>query len=259
MKKKFLFTILLLGLVVDLYGEPFSLVFLVDAPHLDCSNNNTLIKTIAKHPSNGSKNGDVGHAWIYLQGVIDGKKVFVEGGHSGELGITQAKYFDGIMNYIEYGYANPNLEQQRNPRYEPNPIKYLWAVQHDGFFQRGCGRHRPTFAAKIEITEDQFHRILKFIQPQNYNYRDYSLIGNQCSSFVVQVASLVNFQIESKQAIPIQQYLVAKGECFKLWEDPQYSTLIISSPDAIECSLKRAVRERRAVNALDWYLRKSRR
>lgn len=229
-------------------------VFLVDAPHLDCSNNRALCKTIAKHPSNGNKSGDVGHAWIYLHGWNDGNEITVEGGHSGETGIEQAKYFEGIMNYVRFGYANPP-ECFSQPRFEPNPIKYLWEGQKDGFFQKGAGKHRPTYAAKVFLTDEEFRHILAYIDPRRYNYRDYSLTSHQCTTFVVEVASLAGLQLDCEMEIPIGQTVRADGECFVLWRDPEYSTFRFASPDVLEKSLKRAVKEGRAEPALLWYRR----
>lgn len=231
----------------------FFLIILVDARHLDYTDNKSLFKTIAKHPSDGSKNGDVGHAWVYLQGIIDGEDVFVEGGHSGELGITQAKYFEGVMNYIEYGYANPSKEQMQKPRFEPNPIKYLWSDLYDGYFQEGSGGHVPNFAVKIDLTEEQFNAILNFIHPCNYCYKRYSLTENQCSSFVARIAELADFQIEHEITMNIEQTVKINGEIFTLWEDPLYSQITFSSPDIIEKSLMDAVSKGRAEYALPWY------
>lgn len=227
------------------------LVILVDARHLDYSDGRNLLKTIAKHPSDGSKNGDVGHAWVYVEGMLNGQRVYVEGGHSGERGILKAKYCDGVMNYIEYGVANPTPEQRQNPCLEPNPIKYLWESQPDGFFEEGTGGHTPTFAAAIALTDRQFRDILDFIV--TYNYQEYSLTGNQCSSFVTQIAALAYFSLDSSIAVPIEKSLYVDGEWLFLWEDPVYSTLIIASPDILEDSLKRAVAEGRAQEALRWY------
>lgn len=227
----------------------YFLIFLVDAPHFDYSNNHSLLSTIANR-----KNRDVGHAWIYMQGIIDGAPMYIEGGHSGELGILQAKYFDGIMNYVAYGYANPTPMQKYHPIHEPNPIKYLWATQHDGFFQNGNGGHRPTCAAKIAITPKQFQRILEFIQPENYDYRTYNLSRSQCSSFVAQVAALADFPIDYEVTMQIDQFLYFRGAKLKLWEDPQYAALRLPSPDIIEDSLKKAVQEGRAEDALAWYV-----
>lgn len=213
----------------------YFLILYVNARHLDYTDNQSLVKTIAKHPSDGSKNGDVGHAWIYLQGVVDGQKVFVEGGHSGELGLYQAKYFEGVMNYIDYGYANPTPMQRANPRKEPNPIKYLWATQTDGFFQEGSGGHTPTFSLRINISKDQFFDLLAFIE--NYPYRAYSLTSNQCASFVQQVAARVGVSLESEVTISINQKIFIGANQLCLWQDPRYAMLTFSSPDILERSM----------------------
>lgn len=210
-------------------SSDYFLIVYVDAPHLDYRNNNALLQSIAR-------NGVFGHAWIHLQGIVEGQRVFIEGGHSGELGRCQAKYFDGVMNYIEYGYANPTAQQKQRPRYEPNPIKYLWETQRDGFFQVGSGGHKPTFSVKMDLTSEQFECILSFIR--NYDYAQYSLTDNQCSTFVAQIAALADFPLECDVTIPIRQMLTFRNETFCLWQDPRYSMLTFSSPDALESSLK---------------------
>lgn len=235
-------------------GEYF-LVILVDARHLDYTDNRTFFKTVAKHPSDGSKNGDVGHTWIYLQGLHDGVPVYLEGGYSGESGQVQAKYFDGIMNYMDFGYANPSAEQMLEYRYEPDPVKYLWEIQYDGFFQWGSGTHRPSYAAKVDITPEQFENILSFIK--NYPYREYSLIDSQCSSFAVQIASLANLTLDCEVNIPIEPSLNICGQTLRFWSDPTYSLLTVASPDVLERSLMQAVEEGRAEYALSWYLEKN--
>jgi hypothetical protein len=233
----------------------YFVVLLVAARHLDYTHGVSTLKTIAKHPSDGSKNGDVGHAWIYLQGIEQGERVFIEGGHSGERGINQSRYFEGVMNYIEYGYATPTEEQIWSPRYEPNPIKYLWATQRDGFFQWGSGGHTPTFAAKIDLTKEQFQRIVAFIHSSNYYYKDYALIHNQCSSFVAKVAALANLPIDHEVTISIPPTLSFRDVNCTLWTDPHYAKLTFSSPDIVERSLMQAVRKGHAQYALPWYFK----
>jgi hypothetical protein len=218
----------------------YFLVILVNARHLDYTNNKSFFRTLAKHPSDGSKNSDVGHAWIYLRGHIDGQLIEIEGGHSGETGFLQPKYFEGVMNNIDRGVCNP--------------IQYLWAVQRDGFFQVGSGKHRPTFAAKVNLTEEQFWNLLCFIT--NYPYSNYSLVGNQCSTFVAMAAAIASLEVDCKININIDNKIYFNREAFTLWEDPIYSTLPISTPDIIECSLMKAVQEGKAEPALEWYLKK---
>jgi hypothetical protein len=231
----------------------YYIVFLVDARHLDYSDTRTFLKTTAKHPSDGSKNGDVGHSWIYLRGLKDGQEVIVEGGHSGERGLLQARYWEGILNGNDYGYANPTEEQRQNPRYEPNPVKYLWESQPDGLFEQGTGAHNPTFAAKIDLTPDQFEKILSFIDPKHYDYTNYSLTDQQCSTYVGHVAALIDFHIEHQVVLKLEPEMDIAGKKLRLWTDPQYSNLIFSSPDRVERSLIEAVREGKAQNAMNWY------
>ncbi len=224
--------------------SPYFIVFLVDAKHLDYTSGNGCLGTLAKNPRD-----NFGHAWIYLEGLVDGETVAIEGGHSGETGSIQAKYFDGVMNGLEYGYANPTPELSQFPRCEPDPIKYLWAVQSDGFFHKGNGGHVPTYAARVDLTQEQFLKVMHYINPCNYDYAQYAITGNQCSSFVSQIGALIDFPIECQVTIPIEQQLWG----YKVWEDPCYSKLTISTPDIIEKSLQQSVKDGQATYALPWY------
>lgn len=213
------------------------IVFLVDAKHLDYSNSQALIKSLQKHHS-------FGHAWIKLHGDHQGQSVDIEGGHSGELGCMDPKYFDGIMNYIEYGDAKYTRGQPI--RYEPNPIKYLWSTLQDGFYQEGAGGHRPTFAAKVDITPEQFNQILEFIDPFNYCYANYSLTHHQCTTFLVQIAALIGIILPSEVTIPIAQQVRFSGTIYHLWSDPIYAELTLPSPDILEQSLIQLVEQGQA-------------
>lgn len=231
----------------------YFLVILVDGRRLDYSNGKALFRTMAKHPSDRSKNGDVGHAWIYLQGIVNGQPIYIEGGHSGEVGNNRPKYFEGVINYHEYGYSDPSEEERTHPRYEPNPVKYLWTSPRDGFFQKGCGGHVPTFAAKIDITPRQFQEILAFIHPNNYNYKEYSITENQCSSFAAHVAGFAGLVLRDKVTMKIEPSMKVFGGNIRLWSDLQYSTITFSSPDVLERGLRLAVQEGFAEDATEWY------
>lgn len=233
--------------------KPYFLVILVDARHLDYTDCHSFITTVAKHPSDMSKTGDVGHAWIYLQGMNNGVPVYIEGGFSGERGIVQPQYFDGIMNYIDYGCVDPWRERPEAYVYEPNPVKYLWETQYDGFFQWGSGIHTPSYAAKIDLTEEQFWTIVRFVE--SYDYVHYSLVGNQCSSYITQIGALIGLDLEATVGLPIDSMIDFGGEKLQLWKDPQYSVLPISTPDFLEKRLMELVAEGRAEYALDWYER----
>lgn len=225
------------------------LVILVAARHLDYRDFNHLLYTIAKHPSDGSKNGDVGHAWIYLQGEIEGSFICIEGGHSGELGIIQPKYLDGIMNYVEFG----SVVYQPGGRltYEPNPIRYLWEPQRDGFFQVGSGGHIPTCAAKIPITQQQLEQIVQFIS--TYPYHEYRLLDQQCAGYVARIAAIAELSLAHTVVLEIPSVVYFKGEAIRLWEDEKYRSLMLSTPDCLERSLWNAIKEGKASHAMGWY------
>lgn len=219
--------------------SPYFVVILVAAPHLDYSGAATLAKTIAKHPADGSKNGTVGHAWIYLEGDIHGKRFCFEGGHSGELGLNEERYFEKIVN---------------NQRIDANPIRFLHDTLTDGFLQHGNGGHLPTFAAKIDLSEKQFHDICNFIR--NYSFVQYNLMEKQCTAFASQIASIAGLPLCCGITIQTEPILKYRREAIRLWSDPAYSSLTLLSPDCLEKSLIDAVRQGRAQNGLSWYLKR---
>jgi hypothetical protein len=220
----------------------YFLIVLVNARHLDYTDTVSFFNTVAKHPSDGSLTGDFGHAWIFLKGKLKGETILIEGGHSGERGVMQARYFDGIMNY------NDSISP-----HEPNPAKYLWETLNDGYFEKGSGGHRPTFAAKVDLTENEFMNILAFIHPSSYPYMQYALTGQQCSSFAAQAAALGHFYFESETTMAIRPRVWYGNQWVRLWDDPCYSTIRFATPDVIEKGLMKAVKEGRAENAIDWY------
>ncbi len=233
----------------------YYIVFLVAARHLDYSDSQELFRSLVKHAA-GGKNADVGHSWVLLHGIKEGEAVTIEGGQSGELGIEKPKYYDGVMNYFQYGYANPTGAQKRNPRYEPNPVKYLWADVDDGFYQEGNGTFRPSFAAKIDLTAEQFEAIYEFMSPRNYNYRHYSLVGQQCSSYLAKVATLAGLNLDHKVTVKLTPSITLWGNKVRLWSDPEYSQISFASPDALEKSLMHLCLDGKAQPARRWYKKK---
>lgn len=211
--------------------EDYFIVFLVDAPGFDYSSNRALLNSILDH------RGEFGHAWIRLEGWKDNSRYILECGHSGERGIAQAKYFDGIMNYQFYGHPSPTCQQKKTPCYEPNPVKYLWAAQRDGFCQKGSGGHTPTSEAKFPLTKEEFDKIVFFIE-NLYPFSSYSITQNQCCTFVAQVAALAGIELEYKVSMPIEPRIWYRGMVVRLWEDSKYSSITFGSPDRLEQSLK---------------------
>lgn len=222
----------------------YFLMIMVDARQLNYTSNQAFFRSMVKHPSDGSKNSDVGHAWIYLKGISEGQVVILEGGHSGERGDTIPRYFEGVMNYIDYGVANPTQEERLRPRYEPNPIKYLFESLDDGFFQQGAGGHQPTFAISLELSEEQFLQIYEFIK--GYDFRKYSLTSRQCCTFVKEVTDFADLNLDSNFSMEIGREVIVGLEKFILWEDPNYQMLHFFSPEKLEEAMIKAVLEGKA-------------
>ena len=209
------------------------LVILVCARHLDYTNSQSLLKTVAKHPQDGSLTGDVGHAWVLLK---SGDEI-IEGGHSGELGLDESRYFDGIMDLIEAG--------------DPNPVRYMHHTLHDGYFESGSGGFFPTYAIKKTLTYEQAAKIRHLIT--HYDYREYSLTKRQCLVFVNKVAQIAGLHFETDISIPVAKYAHVGNHQIKLWTNETYATLQLMSPDVLEKSLMEAVYAGEAEYALDWY------
>lgn len=207
------------------------IVFLVNAPHLNYCDNRAFLRTMVKHPANWSKRGDVGHAWIRLCGP----KGIVEGGHSGELGALQPKYFEGVIANVEAG--------------DPNPVSYLWESQKDGFFQWGDGGHCPNYAIKVVLTEEQYDKVYRFIE--YYPFSDYALTGNQCASFVAQIAAMVGLDLECQVTLPIDRGVQVRGGYLPLWQDDVYSSITVATPDVLELSMRKAVAAGKAECVVD--------
>lgn len=224
---------------VPMKESPFFLVLCTDAPHFNYEDGSRFVQSWRKHPQGARKDGTVGHAWILLGGFLDGKRVYIEGGHSGERGVHNLTYMEGVDALARQG--------------DPNPIRYLFEPLNDGYFEKGPGTHLPTFAAKVDLTQEQFLSIVSFINPRRYPYKTYSLTGRQCASFVVQVAGLAGISIESEVTLNLPATFCFRGESVILYRDERFSKITFSSPDMIEQELIRLVKERKAECALDWY------
>jgi len=209
---------------VNAVSDPlFSLMILVDAPHFDDTDGKSFLRSLAKTSNNG-----VGHAWIVLKGIINEQKVMIEGGHSGERGLHQRTYFEDLADRIEC-------------QWEANPAQAFFEAQKDGFFQKGSGGHHPTYGIKIPLIEEQFFAILNFIHPKHYDYANYSITANQCSSFVMRIAQIAGLHLECEVTLCIPQKIRSGEKKIVLWRDPAYSHLTFYSPDKLEASMRKAV------------------
>jgi len=239
--------------VVDAPGSrqsPYYLVLLVQATGLDYQNHERLLRSLYKSQMKG---GFVGHAWVLLSGVENGQRVVVEAGLSPKDADT-VQFFRGVLELAEYGYVNPTEAQKSNPRYEPNPISYLWRDHDNGHLQLAREAWlRPTFAARFVVDAEQYRHIKARLDPKLPSHRRFQLTGQQCSSFVAEIAALAGIDLQHRVTISIPNKVKFDGREVRLWSDPKYSSLTISSPDIIQADLKRLVARGQAEDVLAWY------
>lgn len=205
--------LMLLFSVLPLFSQSF-LTLHVDAKDLDYSSTDRFLKTLAKHPRDGGKQRDIGHAWI----TLEGEGFYFSGGQSGEISPNQTRYFDRVFQLLRQG--------------DPNPARALFEVRKDGFLEEGGGCHKPSFSLRIPITDNCAEEILHFIG--RYDFSTYSLSDSQCCTFVCKVAALAGLELECKTTLEIEQ--MYKGR--RLWSNPQFRYLTFGSPEVLERSLK---------------------
>ena len=228
----------------------YFLIVLVSAVHLDYTNTETLVRSLYKQK--WKQNGFVGHSWIFLKGQKEGRPFTLEVGLSQPA--DQADMFRGVLDLNDYGYVDPTGEQKLNPRFEPNPVRRLWDDWNTGVRLAGRqGRTYPTYAALVHIDKDVFERILAYADPANYDFKSFSLAGRQCTTFAAGAAALAGLEVETEIPIKVPRTVEFGGRTVRLWEDPKYSVLVVSSPDKLEESLIQAVRQGRAEYGLDVY------
>jgi len=211
----------------------YSLTIFVDARHLDYTDGDSFLLSLAKHPSDWSKNGDVGHAWICLKGPNRS----ITGGQTGEReGLT---YTQGVLKGL----------------IKDNPIAYLHIGRQDGAFEKGSGGHTPTFAAKFHLNREQFEAACQVVK--TYSFKHYSLTKSQCTSFATLVAKAAGIKLEDTLSLSFPPELHLQGKTFLLWRNSAYSTLSLPTPDRLEQSLQEKVVAGEAEYALSLHQQES--
>lgn len=231
---------------------PYFLVLLVHATGLDYQDEKRLLRSLYKRGR--FKGGFLGHSWVLLSGIEDGRRRVVEVGLSPK-GEGSIQFFRGVLDLAEYGYVNPTAEQRRHPRQEPDPIGYLWRDHGNGYLQPASeARIRPTYAVKLDLDAAQYLAIRARLDSGLPEHRRFQLTGRQCSSFLAEIAALAGVRLRHQVTISIPRQIEVGGKQVRLWTDPAYASMTLSSPDVLEQELRRLVAAGRAENVLAWYL-----
>ncbi len=219
-------------------GEaPYSLVVLVDAKHLDYTSPEAFF-TSMHYGLFLPQDPTIGHAWIKLSGKVNGKPWTFEGGHTGEFGLTAPKYFDEVVRR--------SLETS-----DPNPAQYLFSDLPDGYLQKGSGGHNPTLAVAFPLTQEEFLNLYRLIP--KYDFTIWSLQDHQCVHFVLSCLAAIDVELDCAQTLHLPSEFMWKNKKIRLWQDPQYASLNLTTPDALEKSLFQEVLKKKALLAMKWY------
>lgn len=217
----------------DPSSEPYFVAFCVEALHLDYASPQRLFQTVAKHPENGRKEGQVGHAWV----VLKGEGLF-EGGLSGELGEFKPRYMEGLLQLVEEG--------------DPNPIRYFLEDLEDGFCQRGNGGHWPSLVAWVPLSQEQYREMERCLL-EEFDFSSYQISSHHCCSLVGRLAAILGWELEDSVLISITPTVSLGGKEVSLWTEEHFSQIRVGSVDALEKSLGQIQKEGRAFCGKRWY------
>jgi hypothetical protein len=199
---------------VSLSTEPtgYRLVLLTGSIGVDVPNGHL-------HVSGGHRTGllkvtETGHSWVILESP--GKRI--------ECGLTpkSRNWFGGVSKLQKEG--------------DPDPISYLWRDLPDGKRHGHLRGFHPSFAAAVNLTEEQYAAIAKFID--GFDFRTFNLMKHECTTFTVETARQVGLELDYQLEIDIPRTARLLGKDYRVWTDPQYSELEIATPDVLERSLR---------------------
>lgn len=194
--------------------EGFYLYVLTSANYWDYRDTQSFVVSFIKHPS--------GHSWMILESPRDR----LECGHTGNFGLMQPRYHDGVIQRIRDD--------------DPNPIAYIWQTMSDGQFEMGNPGREPTFVWRIPITRDAHERIYDYTM--NRKYDRFSLSTYNCGEMVTQAAALAGVNLTSLVRITFPAEGKIKGHTLRVWTDPKYSAFEIRSIDVLEVDLRQLAR-----------------
>ncbi|NQZ67973.1 MAG: hypothetical protein HRT89_07880 [Lentisphaeria bacterium] len=214
--------------------EGYFLYVATDSRGYDFSTAKGFIDTLKKPVQGDPEDVSVGHAWILTESPED----ILECGHTGEFGILNPSYYDGMIGLVK--------------KKDPNPISYLFTRMKDGKYHQGADSHDPTYVARIKISKKQHDDIRKFIK--DYDYKIFALTDRQCSFFVAECMRIAGIDPAYEMKISFPQIFYFRGIKVRVWTDPKYKTIAIGFPDSMETFSRLLVKKGLAEDAMKWYL-----
>lgn len=206
--------------------EGYSLCILNEAANWDYSEASSLLFSIWQRPW--------AHSWL----LLESPRGAMEFGHTGDLGITQPRYHDGVFLKIRDG--------------EPDPIAYLWQTRSDGQLQIGKPNRPPTFVWRMPITRERHHLIQEFVTVRSYDR--FGVRSDNCTDFVAETAALAGIRLTHRIRLTLPPQAKVWGRLRRVWTDPRYRTLEYGTPDVLDVELRQLARLGIGSDATKWYL-----
>jgi len=206
--------------------EGYYLYILTESANWDFGNPKSLLLSIWRRPW--------AHAWLILESP--GHRL--ECGHTGDFGLVKPRYHEGVMQ----GMRNGN----------PNPIAYLWQTMSDGEFQTGKPPRPPTFVWRMPITQCRYQLIHDYVMSRKYD--QFGVRTENCGDLVAETAVLAGINLTNRIRFTMPPDLKILGWRPRVWTDPQYRTLELSTPEVLEVDLRQLAQMGIGSDVTGWYL-----
>jgi hypothetical protein len=174
------------------------------------------------------------HSWLILESPRDR----LEFGHTGDLGVTQPRYHDGVFQKIREG--------------DPNPIAYLWQTNSDGQFQIGKPNRPPTFVWRMPITSRRHQLIQDYVMQRKYD--QFGVRTNNCTDLAVEAAALAGINLINRIHLTLPQETRVWGRMRRVWTDARYRILEYGTPEVLEADLRQLAQFGIGSDVTAWYL-----
>ena len=206
--------------------EGYYLYVLSESADWDFSNPKSLLISIWMRPS--------GHGWLILESP--GNRF--EFGHTGDFGLAQPRYHEGVLQGIKRG--------------DPDPISYMWRTMSDGQFQTGKPNRPPTFVWRMPITQRRHQLIHEFVTQRKYD--QFGVRTLNCADMVVETAAVAGINLINRIRLTMPSETKMWGRMTRVWIDPQYRTLEFSTLEVLEPDLRHLAQMGIGSDATAWYL-----
>jgi len=212
--------------VTPVGDEGYYLYILNESANWDFSGAVSLVLTISLRPW--------AHSWLMLESP--GERL--EFGHTGDLGLEEPRYHEGVM---QLGQSD-----------DPNPIAYLWRTMSDGQLQIGKPNRPPTFVWRMPITRHRYQLIHEYMLQRKYD--QFGVRSDNCTDMAAETAALAGINLIHRIRLTAPQEVKFLGRMLRVWTDPKYRIVEFSTPEVMEADLRQLTQLGIGTDVTEWYL-----